>query len=104
MIKIINNDDTFEKEVINSKGVVVVDFWATWCKPCKMLTPVLDDFSNKLNAKFVKVDVDENSVLSSTYMITSIPTVLIFKNGVIVDKFMGFKPSTEIVKIIEKHI
>lgn len=104
MIKVINTNN-FESEVLKSNvPVVVVDFGATWCGPCKMLEPVLDELSNKMKAKFVKIDVDTNPALSSKYNISSVPTVLIFKNSELVDKFVGFKPEQQIVNTIEKHI
>lgn len=103
MIKVIDTS-TFEEEVIKNNNPVVVDFWATWCGPCKMLSPILDELSNTLKAKFVKIDVDANPSLSAKFDITSVPTVLIFKNGEIVDKLIGFRPKEQIMATIEKHI
>lgn len=100
------NQDNFNKEVLESDIPVVVDFWAEWCGPCKMLSPVLDEVSNDLAAKvkFVKVNVDENPVLSPQYSISSIPSVLIFKKGTVVEKLVGFRPKQEIISVIQKHI
>lgn len=100
------SDTIFNDEVINSTTPVVVDFWATWCQPCKMLGPVLDELSGELEnkARFVKINVDENPVTSNLYKITSIPSVLIFKGGEIVDKMVGFRPKQAVKQIIEKHV
>ncbi|MGL4946033.1 MAG: thioredoxin, partial [Fusobacteriaceae bacterium] len=75
------NLDNFEAEVIKSQELVVVDFWAEWCGPCKMLGPILEEIVSETEYKICKVDVDRNSELSSQYKIRSIPTILIFKNG-----------------------
>jgi thioredoxin 1 len=100
------DQDNFKKEVLQSDIPVVVDFWAQWCGPCKMLSPVIEEVSNELGvkAKFVKVNVDENPVLSPEYSISSIPSVLVFKNGIVVEKLVGFRPKQEIAAMIQKHI
>jgi thioredoxin 1 len=100
------NDTIFNDEVIASSTTVVVDFWATWCGPCKMLGPVMDEISDELDnqAKFVKINVDENPVTSNTYKIASIPSVLIFKDGEIVDTMVGFRPKQAVKQIIERHV
>lgn len=100
------NQDNFSEEVLKSDIPVVVDFWASWCGPCKMLSPVIDEVSDELGtkAKFVKVNVDENPVLSPQYSISSIPSVLIFKDGNVVEKLVGFRPKQEIISVIQKHI
>lgn len=105
MITVINQNN-FNKEVIESDIPVIVDFWATWCGPCKMLSPVIEEVSNDLGAKakFVKVNVDENPVLSSQYKIASIPTVMVFKGGNVVETLVGFRPKQAIAATIQKHI
>ena len=99
-------DSKFNEEVIKADQVVVVDFWASWCGPCKMLSPVLEELSEELvgKANFAKVNVDENPVLSQTYKISSIPTVLIFKNGEAVDTMVGFRPKQDIKNTIMKNL
>ena len=85
MVKHINDQD-FNTEVIEASEVVVVDFWATWCGPCKMIAPVIEELANEMeNVKFVKVDVDKNPGSAGKYQIQSIPTLLIFKDGKVVD-------------------
>jgi thioredoxin 1 len=98
--------DNFNKDVLEADIPVVVDFWADWCGPCKMLSPVIDEVSKELGAKakFVKVNVDENPVPSAQYSISSIPTVLVFKSGTVVEKLVGFRPKQEILSKIEKHM
>lgn len=82
--------NNFQEEVINYKGIVMVDFYATWCGPCKMTGPIIDDLSEEMkNIKFIKVDVDANSELSSQYNVFSIPTFIIFKDGKAVNQFVG---------------
>ncbi|WP_234123202.1 thioredoxin [Clostridium hydrogenum] len=105
MVKEIN-DVSFESEVGTQDKPVVVDFWAPWCGPCKMLGPVIDEISNELDekVKFVKVNVDENPLAANKFKIASIPTVMIFKNGNPVDTLVGFRPKQSMVSEIEKHI
>lgn len=103
MIKSISQAD-FNDEI--KEGFVVVDFWATWCGPCKMLGPVLEEVSNEFEdkAKFTKIDVDANPIVASQYKITSIPTVLMFKDGEVVEEMTGFKPKTTIINLVNKHL
>ena len=81
-------------QLIESNGVVLVDFWATWCGPCKMLAPVIEQLANQYDGKaaVAKVDVDEQSALAQRFGIQSIPTVIVFKNGNEVSREIGFKP------------
>lgn len=99
-------DSNFVETIKNSSEPVVVDFWASWCGPCKMLAPVIDEISGELGdkAKFFKLNVDENPVTSTQYKIASIPTVMILKNGEVVDTLVGFRPKDAIKSAIEKHI
>ncbi|MBM7869504.1 thioredoxin 1 [Clostridium pascui] len=99
-------DNSFEQEVLKSDIPTVVDFWAVWCGPCKMLAPVIDEVSEELagKAKFVKVNVDENPATASQFRIASIPTVMIFKGGKAVDTLVGFRPKDAIKAAVEKHL
>lgn len=88
-----------------AEGVVVIDFWATWCAPCRMLAPILEGVTAKFdNVKFGKVDVDENIELARKYNIMSIPNVCIFKQGKLVDRVIGLSDEDELVTAISKHI
>lgn len=93
------------KENINeliSGELVLVDFFATWCGPCRMLGPVLEDIANERSrVKIVKIDIDENAELARAYGIMSVPTMILFKNGVQVDTRTGFMPKDEVMKWIE---
>lgn len=99
-------DTNFDETIKNSSEPVVVDFWASWCGPCKMLAPIIDEISGELGdkAKFFKLNVDENPVTSTQYKIASIPTVMILKNGEVVDTLVGFRPKDAIKSAIEKHV
>lgn len=99
-------DLNFESEINEKEKLVVVDFWAPWCGPCKMLGPVIEETSEELSekAKFVKVNVDENPNTAGKFAIASIPTVMIFKDGNPVDTLVGFRPKQSIISEIEKHI
>ena len=86
------DNNNFETEVLKAKGVVLVDFYATWCGPCKMTGPIIEQLTEEVkNVKFVKVDVDQNQELSSKYKVFSIPTFLIFKDGHVAGQFVGAK-------------
>ncbi|HAH71347.1 MAG: thioredoxin [Succinatimonas sp.] len=99
------NDSDFENEVINSDVPVLVDFWATWCGPCKMIAPSLDELSEEMpNVKFVKIDIDKNSGYAGQLGIMSIPTLLIYKNGEVVGKQVGAMPKDSIKNFIESFI
>lgn len=102
----ISINQTNFNEVINRDIPVVVDFWAAWCGPCKMLGPVIEEISDELEGKAVvgKVNVDENQDIAMKYKVFSIPTVLVFKNGQVIDQFVGFAPKAAIMAKLEKHI
>jgi thioredoxin 1 len=105
MIKVINTND-FAKEVENDNGVVVVDFFAEWCGPCKMLAPVFKNLDDEIGdkVKFMKVDIDKDINLAEKFQITSVPTMIVFKNGKPVDAIMGFRPKDMIKSQIETYL
>ncbi len=100
------NDSTFEAEVLNSDKPVVVDFWATWCGPCRKLSPVLDDIATEFGdkVKFVKVNTDENLKTAKDYAISGLPSLLVFKDGKAVERLVGLMPKSSIISNIEKHM
>lgn len=104
---IIDLDNTsFANEISGDSGVVVVDFWAPWCMPCRMLAPTIESVAQKLSgkAKVCKVNVDNNHELSGRYGVQSIPTLIIFKSGQEEDRITGAVGESEILKRIEIHI
>jgi len=99
-------DQNFEAEVLNSPVPVLVDFWAAWCAPCRMLSPVVDAIEEKYEgqAKVVKLNVDENTLTSGKYNIKGIPTLLLFKDGVIKEQIVGNTTKGTISKMIDNHL
>ena len=99
-------DDNFEQEVVNSSTPVVVDFWATWCGPCRKLSPVLDEISQNFDGKvkFVKVNVEENVESAKKYSISGLPSLLVFKDGEPLERMTGLMPKSTIISNIEKYI
>lgn len=96
------NEKEFEIEVLNEDKLVVVDFFATWCGPCKMLAPVLEEIQGEMdNVKIVKVDIDENPNLAAQYGVSNIPTIKLFKNGDAITTKVGFAPKDSLVGMIE---
>jgi thioredoxin 1 len=89
-----------------SNGVVVVDIWATWCGPCKMLSPIIDEVGAHFGETVLvgKLDADANGDLVKELGVRNIPTVLIYKNGEVVDRFVGVKPKNDIIKMIEEQL
>jgi len=100
------NNQNFESEVIQSEIPVVVDFWATWCGPCLMVAPVLEELANEYEnrIKVCKLDVDNNRETAGAYGNQSIPTIMIFKGGKMADRLIGAVPKSEFKKMIDKHL
>lgn len=100
VIKIDNNSFS---ETIKEK-IVLVDFFANWCGPCRMLSPIIEEVSNEINdVVFAKIDIDESSEIASSYGIMSIPTLILFKNGKMINKIVGFVSKIELRNFIEEN-
>ncbi|MFO0747609.1 MAG: thioredoxin [Myxococcota bacterium] len=99
-------DATFDAEVLKSDVPVLVDFWATWCGPCRAIAPIVDEIANEYAGKLKvgKVDTDRHQRYAAQFGISSIPALLVFKNGAIVDRIIGAKPKAALLKQITPHV
>ena len=95
--------DNFEQEVLNSDVPVMIDFWATWCMPCKMLAPVIEELAEEANGayKVGKIDVDRSPSLAAQFGVMSIPTVIVFKNGKAAEKYVGVVPKNQLEAMLK---
>ncbi len=98
-------DDNFQAEVLDQEGLVLVDLWAPWCGPCVMLTPIIEEISQEMEGKVIvgKLNVDENQATSQKFNVVSIPTVLLLKNGEVIETFVGVRPKDEYLAAIEAN-
>jgi thioredoxin 1 len=99
-------DATFEEVVVNSQTPILVDFWAEWCGPCKMIAPVLEEIAQEMEGQILigKLDVDHNPDTAMAFGVMSIPTLLLFKDGQPVDRIVGFQPKGQLKKRLETHV
>jgi thioredoxin 1 len=99
-------EETFEQEVLKATMPVLVDFWAAWCGPCKMIAPIVEELATEYEGKLKigKVDVDNNQTIAMQYGIRSIPTLLMFKGGKVVEQIIGAAPKKTLVEKLSKHL
>ncbi|MBQ5315067.1 MAG: thioredoxin [Oscillospiraceae bacterium] len=103
MAEITLTKDNFEKEIKESDKVVLIDFWATWCGPCKMIAPIIEEIAEEFSdeVKVCKVNIDDEPSLATKFGITSIPTLLVIKNGEVVKTSVGYIPKEKIIELFE---
>ncbi|MCX5860244.1 MAG: thioredoxin [Proteobacteria bacterium] len=100
------NKANFDPEVLKSSEPVLLDFWAPWCGPCRRMAPILDEIEKDLTGKVKvgKLNVDENPELANQFQVMSIPTLIVFKGGQVVEKIIGLTAKPELMQILQKHI
>ena len=100
------SDANFDKDIIDADKLVVVDLWAEWCGPCKLMEPVLKEFAEEYfeRVKLVKLNIDQNQQTPSKYNVMNIPTLLLFKDGKEIDRIIGAMPKNQLIKQIKKHL
>ena len=100
------NVDNFDEIVLQAEKVTVVDFFATWCGPCRKLAPILEEVETELSSKvkFAKINTDDNIESAKKYQVSGLPTLMIFKNGEVVERLVGLMPKSSIITNIEKHV
>lgn len=99
-------DSTFQSEVLTSEQPVLVDFWATWCGPCRMVAPIVEEIAGEQNGKLkvAKVDVDQNPQVAQQFGVMSIPTLIVFKGGEAVERLVGYMPKAKLLQAIQPHL
>lgn len=99
-------DNDWDSEVLRADLPVLVDFWAPWCGPCRMVAPIVEELAGEYNGKvkFVKLNTDDNIQTATRYSVRSIPTLMVFKAGELVDQIIGFRPKSELKKTLEKAL
>ncbi len=100
------NDESFEADVLNSEKIVLLDFWAEWCGPCKMIAPLLDEAADQYADKLTiaKLNIDENPNTPAKYQIRSIPTLMLFKDGTVLAQKMGAMPKKDLTEFLETNL
>ena len=100
------DESNFDQTVLKADKPVLVDFWATWCKPCVMIAPILDELADEYGDRisFVKLDIDQNQKVAAKYKVMSIPTLIIFKNGEPVSNIVGLRPKTDLKRSLEASL